>query len=184
MSLRSGILGLLTKGPTTGYGLKKVFDQSIGYLWTASLSQIYRELGTLEKKGLIRSAIEEQDDKPDKKIYTITDDGKKTFVEWLTDFPENLSSVKRDDFMLRIFFGADLEKEQLIDQLERFIKQKQNYIVLLDQLWAANQEKKTAETEKEMLFWHFTIRRAKMTLDTAITWARECILQLKEAQFK
>lgn len=181
MSLRSGILGLLSYGPKTGYSLKKEFDQSIGYLWTASLSQIYRELGTMEKKGYIRSSIEVQEDRPDKKVYTITDEGKSEFLRWLTDFPDNLSSVKRDDFMLRIFFGSQLKKGELIKQFERFIEQKKNYIELLNRLLASHEEKGIKTIGKDLIFWRFTAKRAVMTLETVIKWARECITELEEA---
>ena len=103
MSLQYGILGLLNYAPMTGYNLKKLFDESVNNIWEASLSQIYRELGTLEKNGLVTSQIEQQDDRPDKKIYSISEEGKIAFSEWLVNFSDKFISPKRDEFMLRIF---------------------------------------------------------------------------------
>ena len=181
MSLRYGILGLLTYSPMTGYRLKKVFDGSINHMWSASLSQIYRDLGSLENKGYISSTIEHQEDRPDKKVYTITEEGNSAFQEWLADFPEKLAPAKRDDFMLRIFFGSQLEKTDLLHQFKRFISQKQKALKMI----AGIQEefsRNGAETAKEddKLFWYFTIRRATLTLETLIVWAEECVQELEK----
>jgi len=66
-----------------GYLLKKIFDKSVNYFWAASLSQIYRELGTLVQKGYLTSSIEEQEDRLDKRIFSITGEGKQAFQAWL-----------------------------------------------------------------------------------------------------
>jgi DNA-binding PadR family transcriptional regulator len=184
MSLSYAMLGLLTYGPMTGYDLKKIFDKSISNIWTASLSQIYRELSALEKKGYVSSNIHKQEDRPDKRIYTITEEGKDSFQGWLGDFPEKLSFPKRDEFMLRIFFGSRLEKKELIKQFKRFISQKRGYLTLLngiEQNFSLCSNEFAVESEKkEELFWHFTIKRGKMTLKTVIKWAEECITELNQ----
>jgi len=187
MSLSRAILGLLTYGPMTGYDLKKIFDKSISQVWAASLSQIYRELSTLEKKGYVSSSIQKQEDKPDKKIYKITEQGKNVFLRWLSDFPEKLSFPKRDEFMLRIFFGSRLEKDQLINEFERFILQKKQHLESLKEIEKSfdvcSSQFQVDSAEKEELFWHFTIKRGKMTLEVIIKWAEECIEELKEYKY-
>ncbi|GAH00237.1 unnamed protein product, partial [marine sediment metagenome] len=55
MSLRNALLGLLNYRPRTGYELKKIFEDSIGFYWTTKTSQIYNELNKLEEKRLIKS---------------------------------------------------------------------------------------------------------------------------------
>ncbi len=184
MSLSYAILGLLTYRPLTGYGLKKIFDKSISHVWTASLSQIYRELSALEKKGYVRSSIKKQEDRPDKKIYTITEEGKDAFQEWLKNFSGTFSSPKRDEFMLKIFFGSKLEKEQLITEFKQFISQKREHLKLLKEI-RKNVGKYRSEfaidvPEKEEIFWNFTLKRGIMTLETSIKWADECINELKD----
>lgn len=186
MSLSYAMLGLLTYRPMTGYSLKKIFDKSIYGVWTASLSQIYRELANLEKKGYVSSNIQKQEDRPDKKIYTITEDGEMAFGKWLADFPENFSFPKRDEFMLRVFFGSRLEKNELIKEFKRFISQKQAHLETLTEI--EKNFKKYVGTfqmespEKEELFWHFTVRRAVMSLEVAIKWAEECIEELEHEE--
>lgn len=183
MSLRYGILGLLTYSPMSGYHLKKVFDGSVKHMWSASLSQIYRDLGTLEKNGLISSTIEHQEDRPDKKVYTITEEGKIAFHEWLHDFPEDLSPVKRDAFMLRIFFGSQVERSTLLFQLKRFVIQKEKALKLFEGMGqGVSEQKEEIGSEQDQLFWRFTIRMAVLLLQSVIVWAKECIQELEKRQ--
>ena len=84
MSLGNALLGLLSHGPMTGYDLKKLLDHPIGFFWVAQMSQIYRELNKMEEKGLVKSAIEPQEKRPDRKVYQLTKGGKETFLSCVT----------------------------------------------------------------------------------------------------
>lgn len=187
MSLQNALLGVLTYSPMNGYHLGKIFNKSINYSWTASLSQIYRELGLLEKKGFVTATIQHQADKPDKKIYSITTDGEKQFKQWLSDFPESFETPKRDEFLLRMFFGSEIGDAELVVQLKRFIKEREQFAIDM-----AKRKEKLSEMSKIMKniidetviesnqrYWRFIVKRALMTNDTLIEWAKECIEELE-----
>jgi DNA-binding PadR family transcriptional regulator len=184
MSLSYAMLGLLTYGPMNGYNLKKIFDKSIAHVWTASLSQIYRELSSLEKKGYVTSIIQKQEDGPDKRIYSITDQGRDSFQNWLKNFPEQPSFYQRDEFMLRIFFGSRLEKKEIIKEFENFISQKQEHLQTLNEIKNTlniySTQFNLESAEKEELFWKLTIKQGQMSLEVLIKWAEECIKELKK----
>lgn len=189
MSLQFAILGILTYFPMDGYYLKKVFDKSINYIWTANLSQIYRELASLEKKGYVTSSIKPQEDRPDKKVYSITEEGRKAFEEWLVDFPESLISPKRDEFMLRMLFGSKIGKAEMKRQFERFIEQREKDKKTFEELkeyfeqmvrFKGVDEKTIKEMEKDEPYWRFTTKRAQMTNELLIRWAKECIKELED----
>ena len=72
MSLKHAILGFLQYGPSTGYELKKVFDNSVQHFWPADQSQIYRTLVWLEEQGWVSMELIPQDDHPDRKVYSIS----------------------------------------------------------------------------------------------------------------
>ena len=181
MNLQFAILGLLTYASFTGYFLSKVFDKSINNFWSASLSQIYRELGELEKKGYVTSTIEAQDDRPDKRVYQITEAGRQAFLDWLQEFPESLSSPKRDEFSLRVFFGGKLEKTELKKLFERFLAERK-----ADEQTSIENKKKIMEivatfkapAETEEMGMRFIQRRKDMTNRVLIEWAEECIQEL------
>jgi DNA-binding PadR family transcriptional regulator len=170
-----------------GYTLKKFFSNSVNYIWTANLSQIYRELGSLEKKGFVTSVIEQQDDRPDKRVYTITENGRQAFIDWLHDFPEVLAAPKRDEFMLRIFFGSKLKIPELISQFERFIEERKHVDMVMAEgrkmvdSTANNIIKKLALTpnKKDDLLWGMITKRAVMSNRLLMQWAQECIEELK-----
>lgn len=180
MSLQYAILGLLSYKSMTGYDLKKMFDESINNFWAASLSQIYRELGTLESKGHLTSVIEQQNDRPDKRIYSITETGKIAFKDWITNFPQKLSKEKRDEFSLRIFFGSNLSKEELVLQFRRFLNEKQEQMEEVKSLYQMS-EKYIEEMKLfngEEIYWKFILRRAYLSLEMLIGWANECLDEL------
>lgn len=181
MTLQYALLGLLSYQSMTGYELKKLFDESISNFWYASLSQIYRELAALEKKGLLTSAIQQQSDRPDKKIYSITEDGRQVFQNWIRNFPEKLSKEKRDEFTLRIFFGANLSSQELEAEFKRFRKEKEGQLEEIKALHLLS-GKLTEQLNLfhgEERYWKFVLRRAELSLKMLSQWADECLEELE-----
>ncbi|MHB9295525.1 hypothetical protein PilKf_01271 [Pillotina sp. SPG140] len=120
MSLKYGLLGLLNYGKMSGYDLDRVFKDSLGFFWQAQTSQIYRELAGMEKAGWIRSEIEIQTDKPNKKWYTLTSAGKNEFMNWLAASEESAEAIVyvRSSFLMRLFFAGELPPEHTAAMLE------------------------------------------------------------------
>jgi DNA-binding PadR family transcriptional regulator len=79
MALADAILACLTERPMTGYELAKTFDASIGFFWKADHQQIYRELSKLRDRGHVQAREVVQTGKPNKLVYTLTDDGRAAF---------------------------------------------------------------------------------------------------------
>ncbi len=183
MNLQYAILGILTYFPLNGYLLGKILDKAINSFWNASLSQIYRELGVLEKKGYVSSTIQEQDDRPDKRVYSITPEGQRAFDAWLVQFPESLSTPRRDEFALRIFFGGKLSRAQLKKQFERFLEERQAFAQAM-----VDNKKKITEIiaafktpgENEEIGMRFIARRAQLSNQALIQWAEECLAELEK----
>jgi PadR family transcriptional regulator AphA len=190
MSLQNAILGMLNYSPQTGYNLKTFIDKSLNHFWKASLSQIYRELSALEQNGYVVSDTLAQEERPDKKVYTITELGKNAFHEWVNDFPETLSMPARDEFLVRIFFGSQIGDDKLKKQFERYIEERKKFQKTIDEirnklvckLVDQNSEYhgKEIDIEKEARYWQFTINRAKIVNESFIRWAEDCIEKLEE----
>lgn len=182
-TLQYAILGILTYISLNGYSLKKIFDKSINQFWHASLSQIYKELGELERSGYVTSTIQEQDERPDKRVYSITAGGGEAFLTWLNRFPTPYASPKRDEFALRIFFGGRLEKAVLRKHLEGFIEERKKFIEeMIEGKQKVNEILRAASLAEgsENMGMVFIRRRAEITNQALIEWAEECLQALDE----
>jgi DNA-binding PadR family transcriptional regulator len=77
------LLSLLARGTKSGYDLAAGLKEPVGFFWHAHHSQIYPELARLEAAGLVTHTVVEQSDRPDKKVYSLTESGSATLTNWL-----------------------------------------------------------------------------------------------------
>jgi DNA-binding PadR family transcriptional regulator len=85
MSIKHAILGLISQQPMHGYRLKEAFDDRMSALWGLTTGQIYQTLGALERAGLLASRGERVGSRPTRRIYSLTDAGKRELRRWLRD---------------------------------------------------------------------------------------------------
>lgn len=76
------LLARLARKPHSGYELLRALKKPIGFFWQASQSQIYPELKRLEVLGLVSFEVVEQSNRPDKKVYSITQEGREALRSW------------------------------------------------------------------------------------------------------
>lgn len=122
MSLKHGLLGLLNYGPMTGYELSRVFQGSLDFFWQGQTSQIYRELNAMESCGYLASERVMQTDKPNKRVYSITDDGRRELIKWLSSPGADIDEAMKvkSAFLMRVFFAGELSDGQSIAMLKSF----------------------------------------------------------------
>lgn len=179
MSLSFGILGFLNYGPMSGYDLVKSFESSLQFFWHAQSSHIYLELKKLEKKGYISGETVIQSDRPNKKMFSITETGKKAFMDWLAEgTPEDATQFK-SAFMMKVFFGGNTSPVQSIDMLKKF---KENCESYLREMGAAPETIEHYGSNKEMyqiMHWQFTVDFGYRFIQNCIEWAEHCIQKLE-----
>jgi PadR family transcriptional regulator AphA len=95
------LLSLLVRRPRSGYDLARAMRRPIGFFWHARHSQIYPELARLEAQGMVTSQVIEQVDRPDKKLYTITEAGRTALRQWVTE-PAELPP-ERSEILLKAY---------------------------------------------------------------------------------
>jgi PadR family transcriptional regulator AphA len=96
-TLSFGLLCILATDNYTGYELML----KIQPFWQAKHSQIYPLLAALEKDGLVQYEEVVQSDKPDKKIYSITEKGQSELKQWIAQ--PSAEPVTRDEMLLKAF---------------------------------------------------------------------------------
>ncbi|MBI4320488.1 MAG: PadR family transcriptional regulator [Chloroflexi bacterium] len=132
MSLKYAMLGTLSIKPMSGYDVKKSFERSVGLIWNANYSQIYAQLHRLDEEGLVQKQEVIQNGKPNKKLYSLTDDGLRELKAWLAE-PIAVADLK-DEFMLKFFFSDHLDREALRSHLvegRRLMKEREQAIELV-----------------------------------------------------
>lgn len=118
MSLKYTILGFLNNGPKTGYDLQKKIDMTISHFWPSTQSQVYRTLNDLAQNEFVVTEVHYQNEKPNKKVYTITEKGIAELQHWLTT-PLPLST-HRSQLLIQLFFSKGLSRKSIISNLEHY----------------------------------------------------------------
>lgn len=110
MDIRLILLGFLMESSMTGYDLKKCFSVSFTFFSGLSYGSIYPALNKMEQEGLITLKVEHQDGAPNRKVYSITDAGRKSFTESLKS--ESTAEKPKNLFLTKLFFFSHLSHEE------------------------------------------------------------------------
>ena len=107
-STSASLLGLLHDGEHTGGELVRTATDLLGDFWSVPRSQVYRELTTLAKDGLIK---ERATGPRGRRPYAITAAGRAAFRRWLATPPGN--AYARNPLLLRLTFAEHLTPADL-----------------------------------------------------------------------
>ncbi|MCX4751686.1 PadR family transcriptional regulator [Kitasatospora sp. NBC_01287] len=118
MSLPHAILTALLEKPSSGLELTRRFDKSIGFFWSATHQQIYRELGKLEQAGLIR-AVPQPPSRGQRKEYEVLAPGRAALVDWVGESQD--PKAAREPLLLRVRAAAVVGAPGLRAEMERHL---------------------------------------------------------------
>ncbi len=142
--LAYGLLSLLSTNPMTGYDL----TMKINRFWQSAHSAIYPLLSELEEKGCVEQELVKQSDKPDKKIYSLTQKGKDQLREWFVS--EAGQPVIRDEMSLKLCCMQVMEEALVKDFLQELEKRYRQRIEVCERGLQSIREK--AEMDKEAVY--------------------------------
>jgi PadR family transcriptional regulator, regulatory protein AphA len=179
MSLRGAILGFLSLEPMSGYTLKQRFDGSVRSFWTATQSQIYRELHALGQEGLVEFATVRGDGKPDAKVYSLTRDGRSALERWLEEPLEPM--VLRHPLLLKLVFAAEVAPQRLGALLDAYVAEmratRAEYRSRLDEPRIFS----LARTRREASLWRLAVEHGVAWCDGELRWAERARRELGPA---
>lgn len=181
MSLKMGLLGLLNYNSMTGYDLSKIFSDSLSFFWTATTSQVYRELTTMERDGWVTSEVEVQFSKPNKKVYSITELGKKKMFDWLTN--HNIKEDNpgdRNPMLMKLFFGAEVPKEVMIEYLEKNKKFYEEKLAELEQAKEIIDYNDVEKSKDKAIYWRLCESYGEYYYKANLEWIKEALCMIKE----
>ncbi len=169
------ILGLLSFGETSGYDLKYLADKSVAYFYSSpARSQIYTELRRLAEHGFATERQVEQADRPDKRLYSITEAGEVALKAWLEELPAAADAFK-SHLLLKIFFGSRMNHATLLDEIRCYRDDALGFRKMLNQLQAE------CDGIPGSLFTYLTIAQGVAHSNASESWADEAIQLLEKA---
>jgi DNA-binding PadR family transcriptional regulator len=135
MNARTLCLSILYEGEATGYEIRKLsVEGECSYFVEASYGSIYPALQKLEAEKLVTSRVEQQDGKPAKKIYAITEAGRQSFISSL--FEKLGEDEFRSEFLLFARFASELPASLVEQRLRERVVMIDEQMAEIDKLSA------------------------------------------------
>jgi DNA-binding PadR family transcriptional regulator len=170
------LLGLLTYQPMTGYELKQFFDSTVKHFWNAELSQIYPTLKSLEEQEHVDMTVDVQENRPNRKVYRITDAGREELRRWMRE-PGRVSDM-RDPFMIKVFFGTEMLAEDMLILLRREMEEHQKALAydeteMRDKIRHATEHEQY--TTRHALYWTLTLEMSMAYRRAYVQWCKDAM---------
>lgn len=173
---RYAVLGMLFDKPLSGYSILNMMRQSTAHFWQESDASVYPMLKRLEADGKVTSH-HEATGKRERIIFEITQSGKDEFLSWLTD--QSAKESYRNEFMLKLFFGAFTTKETILELL----KIKFAHCQELTRTYKNTETSvldKVSDTNPQKNYWIMALRFGQLHNDAEQKWAIECLEKLSK----
>ncbi|MFI9274514.1 PadR family transcriptional regulator [Kitasatospora sp. NPDC052896] len=174
MSLPHAILTALLEKPSSGLELTRRFDKSIGFFWSATHQQIYRELGKLEQAGLIRALPQTTPTRGQRKEYEVLPAGRAELATWVAE-PAEPKEI-RDALLVRLRAAAVVGTDGLVDELRRHLALHRTRLAEYAEI---ERRDFPAERSAEENRLHHLVLRGGIRLETFwIDWLTEVLAEL------
>jgi len=181
-SLELALLGLIAEAHLrSGYDLVQAFRISMVHYWHAHPGQIYPTLDRMERDGWIAGREVIQRGRPNKRVYTITSEGRRVLLEWLAS-PYEPAKMKNAPLLKSRFLGhlgaegAGAKLAEMRDAMEAYLEKLRGYENMIA-------EHGGAYADVNQMFVYFTLRRGMDFARSEIefcTWAMEEIGRHRE----
>lgn len=164
--MKNLFLALLSKQPTHGYDLLQTYEALFSsVLPPLNAGQIYTTLARLERDGLVEDYPVEQEGKPDKRIYQLTEQGRQALVAW---FSKPISGPRlKDNFYMKLMAAR---MSGLVDLQQMIDEQRRQYLQSLHDLNRLALEKDISEDPSRF----YLIQGAVLHLKADLEWLDLC----------
>jgi PadR family transcriptional regulator, regulatory protein AphA len=170
------ILGLLSEGPLTGYDIKGEVETRLAHFWSESFGHIYPMLRRLHERGLVDREVERQEGRPDRKVYSLTANGRAALEGWFAEPPSPMRP--RNELLLRIFLGRHANPEHLLRDVR---SQREAFARSLAQLRAVRSRiDEEAADHPDHIYWDLTLDYGLKALESLVAWGEEAEARLAE----
>ena len=157
--------------PLHGYELKAGFEELAPT--DLNIGQVYTTLDRLSRDQFVTYEVVNQAERPDKKVYALTDVGRKELREWLAT-PSAMDLNLRNETFLKLMLarrlrGADPIKVLAVERRASF-----------ERLHEVLEAKARAEPERASLQTLLLLDLAALRLEASLKWLDHCEEALKK----
>lgn len=148
--------------------------------WNVTMSQVYRELNKMLSENWLNYEIIIQEDKPNKKIYSITEKGRSELMKWLFEYNGEAFFITRNSFLVNLFFSSMKDISSNITMLKRF---KEDCVIRSNQL--LNTSKTIPEYAEKItnnidaVYWDIVADLGRTNITETIKWVDRSISRLE-----
>lgn len=169
MSVKHGLLALLTEGPAYGAQLRTMWLARTGESWPLNVGQVYTTLGRLERDGFV--AAEGGPDEEGRIAYRLTDAGRAEVQGWWAS-PVASAEVPRDELAIKLALAVSVDGVDLAALVQR------QRVASMTRLRALTREKAAAEDAVEAASGNgvgemsrlLVVERLIFTTEAELTW--------------
>ncbi len=108
------LLGLLAGKARHGYELKALFEDLFGGTWPLNPGQVYMTLQKLEDEGLVSSEVVAQELLPDRRVYSITQEGRDELKRWTTESSDGPIRI-REEMVAKVLTAIVTDPARAVD---------------------------------------------------------------------
>lgn len=172
MSVRQGILALLSEGPMYGFQLRAEFEKRTGGTWPLNVGQVYTTLSRLQRDGLVLAAGEP--DAEGRIAYQLTGIGAGEVRHWWTS-PVDTGDDSRDELAIKLALAVSLADVSVTDIIQT---QRSTTIQHLQDL---TKLKKQAESDGD-LAWQLVVDKLSFSAEAETRWLDHVETIVRKAQ--
>jgi DNA-binding PadR family transcriptional regulator len=166
-------LGLLAERPLHGYELKAAYEAELVPATQLNYGQVYTTLERLARDGLVAHEVVTQAERPDKKVYALTKEGRKELQGWF-QAPAHLDLDLRNETFVKLILARHLDNA---DPLKVLSVERR---ACLERLHEVTQARARADKEKASLQTTLLLDLAVLRLEAFIKWLDRCEEVLKK----
>lgn len=172
MSLSHAIMTALLDEDLSGYELAKRFDVSLGFFWNASHQQIYQTLKQLHQDDLVSAIDIDQQGKPNKRIYALTDLGLKNLDTWVLG--ETRVKPAKDELLVKLYNVGRSDLKQILIHIENRRNDYVSRLVLYRKIESRQYlDPENLPLNKKGIY--LALKAGILQTETSIGWCDDCL---------
>ena len=135
-------------------------------------------LKSLVQDGLATVEKEEQDGKPDKNVYAITDMGRKVLTDWVLEPAEETPA--RYEILLKLYFGEHVGPAKSVEALKKYQEEQENKLSIFKDI--ENHMIHVCQHDPEKIYGLLTVRFGIAEAESRINWCQVSIAELLQLE--